>query len=460
MDEQRQQSYLSLIDRLLTCENGQEPEILRVNQHLIDADLVQTMKRVVGVLIQREASQQAEWLRQLANQLAEALATSPLSETRDRVAYRQVRSFQERFGKAHLYLAYHAAFPLALNPDLLYKIWANFQRDLEDRLLNIPWEAVADVLLSGLCKEVGTELYEMDVAVRNLLLSELKDNPRLGEKRLDELSQFVLEYVKQQLDDEDPDIRDFAHVQKWTALAYTKPDEAARDLALALREKVQEQDKSELVRMASVVETLAEPLVGFQPLLVYSRGMGKLARGDSEGAGVEFRDLATTGDWIRVKGVSLPVPSKDSVDESKIRDLGERLQFKASSKESLKAYINLIHLLLTCPNGQEIELLRANDHLLNSCLVEVLDKLTISLANKTQNNIINLINFFKLLRNKIFAAIDISDKAQSKQLLIQKNKLVILKFSGELLQGLSVTLEIWLDGETPAIQIPGKLPAG
>ncbi len=295
MDEQRQQSYLSLIDRLLTCENGQEPEILRVNQHLIDADLVQTMKRVVGVLIQREASQQAEWLRQLANQLAEALATSPLSETRDRVAYRQVRSFQERFGKAHLYLAYHAAFPLALNPDLLYKIWANFQRDLEDRLLNIPWEAVADVLLSGLCKEVGTELYEMDVAVRNLLLSELKDNPRLGEKRLDELSQFVLEYVKQQLDDEDPDIRDFAHVQKWTALAYTKPDEAARDLALALREKVQEQDKSELVRMASVVETLAEPLVGFQPLLVYSRGMGKLARGDSEGAGVEFRDLATTG---------------------------------------------------------------------------------------------------------------------------------------------------------------------
>lgn len=37
--------------------------------------------------------------------------------------------FQRRFGEAHLYFAYHAAFPLSLTPDLSYRLWINFQRD-------------------------------------------------------------------------------------------------------------------------------------------------------------------------------------------------------------------------------------------------------------------------------------------------------------------------------------------
>jgi hypothetical protein len=35
------------------------------------------------------------------------------------VARRRIESFAKRFGEAHLIFAYHAAFPLALTPDLL-----------------------------------------------------------------------------------------------------------------------------------------------------------------------------------------------------------------------------------------------------------------------------------------------------------------------------------------------------
>jgi hypothetical protein len=182
------------------------------------------------------------------------------------VVTRRIEAFHQRFGEPHLDFAYHAAFPLALTPDLLYRLWANFQRDINGEALKIPWLAVADLLLSSLCDEVGYELYEMETEVRNALLRKLKANLRFGKKRIHELSDFLLVYVRQQLESHDPDMRDFAQVQRWTALAYTKPGEAAREIASTLA-KLKLEEKAEWVRMASIVETFAEPLAGFQPLL-------------------------------------------------------------------------------------------------------------------------------------------------------------------------------------------------
>ena len=42
-NEERSQTYLNLIEALLSCPNGQEPAILRANQNLIDVRLVRTM---------------------------------------------------------------------------------------------------------------------------------------------------------------------------------------------------------------------------------------------------------------------------------------------------------------------------------------------------------------------------------------------------------------------------------
>lgn len=223
-------------------------------------------------------------------------------------ARRRIEAFGKRFGQAHLYLAYHAAFPLALTPDLLYRLWANFQRDTYGRVLSIPWIAVADLMLSSLCDEVGHELYEMDVAVRNVLLSRLKNNENFGQQRIRDLSSFLLDYVRQQLHSDDPDIQDFARAQQWTALAYTQPSKAAHELALMFTQ-LNHSDKAELLRIASLTETLAEPLGDeFKSLLVYARGMAYFARGAIDTATTQFREVLGKGKAIRIAGVSLPIP--------------------------------------------------------------------------------------------------------------------------------------------------------
>ncbi|OUL25574.1 substrate-binding domain-containing protein [Nostoc sp. 106C] len=232
-----------------------------------------------------------------------------MNKIRPEVVNRRIESFAKRFGKAHLYLAYHAAFPLALTPDLLYRLWANFQRDIHGEVLNIPWVAVADLLLSNLCDEVGNELYQMDLALRNLLLSRLQEDKNFGQQRINELSNFLLEYVRQKIQSDDPDIQDFAQTQRWVALAYTRPTQVAHELALAFS-KLDHKNKAELLRMSSLTETFAEPLTKFQPLLIYARGIRKFALGNLEAAKSQLGEVLEAGDEIQAAGISLPIPEQ------------------------------------------------------------------------------------------------------------------------------------------------------
>src|SRR5437763_956657 len=213
-------------------------------------------------------------------------ATSLPPGMRPDAAQRRIAAFTKRFGEAHLHLAYHAAFPLALTPDLLYRLRANFQRDIYGNALNIPWIAVADLLLSSLCEEVGYEHYEMKVTVRHELLNQLKADERFGPQRITELSNFLIKYVRQQLDSHDPDVRDFAQAQYWTALVATRPEEAAHNIALTLS-KLDARDRAEFARMRSLIEMFGEPSEEFATLLAYTRSMEQYARGNEEQAKVE-----------------------------------------------------------------------------------------------------------------------------------------------------------------------------
>ncbi len=100
------------------------------------------------------------------------------------VIKQRIAAFERRLGKPHLYLAYHAALPMSLTPDLLYRIWANFKKDNQGNALEIPFHAVADVLISPLCELVGYELYEMDLKVREELLHQLQGEPKFGKTRV------------------------------------------------------------------------------------------------------------------------------------------------------------------------------------------------------------------------------------------------------------------------------------
>lgn len=228
---------------------------------------------------------------------------------RPEAATQCIASFEKRFGRPHLYLACHAALPLAATPGLLYSLWANFQRDCHGRSLNIPWVAVANLLLSSLFKEVGYELYEMDDAVRSKLLDRLQEDESLGQKRIIELSHFLSEYVRQQLYSDDPDIQDFARAQRWAALAYIRPIQAASELALALA-KAYSENAAEIVRMSSLVEMLAEPLGEFEQLLAYARGMKHFAMGDLDKATDQLSKAIAAGPDISAAGIRLPVPEE------------------------------------------------------------------------------------------------------------------------------------------------------
>jgi tetratricopeptide (TPR) repeat protein len=150
-------------------------------------------------------------------------------------AAREVDAFGKRWGMPHLDLAKHAAFPLAIAPDLVYRLWATFRTDVTGRPLDVAWIAVADLLLSPLCSEVGHELFEMRPAIQRELLSRLQNDARFGHRRFAELAAFVASYYANQLRSYHIGDREFAEDQRWfarkIAIAYVDPSGAVNELA-------------------------------------------------------------------------------------------------------------------------------------------------------------------------------------------------------------------------------------
>ncbi|MEM9275961.1 MAG: pentapeptide repeat-containing protein [Cyanobacteria bacterium P01_F01_bin.143] len=157
--------------------------------------------------------------------------------------------------------------------------------------------------------------------LRDELLKRLRADANFGQQRIQELSDFLLDYVRKQLQSNDLDTRDFAQAQQWTVLAYSKPGEAAQEIALAFQKlgldeaESAQQDKAEIVRIASLVETFSEPLAeaGLEPLLVYARGMASWARGHTQKA-AEHLEQVTKNGKIQIAGVNLPIPKEIGLD--------------------------------------------------------------------------------------------------------------------------------------------------
>ncbi len=81
--QERQELYFNLIDQLLRCPNGQEPEVLNTQFDLIDAGLVQTMLEVATVMAHNDNPDGAQFLMHVARQLAKQLGLYPQLETQE-----------------------------------------------------------------------------------------------------------------------------------------------------------------------------------------------------------------------------------------------------------------------------------------------------------------------------------------------------------------------------------------
>lgn len=75
--QERQISYFNLIDELLKCPNGKEPEILEAQSELIDAGFVEAIVQVATAFAHQGNQDGAQFLFFLARELAKQLGLYP-----------------------------------------------------------------------------------------------------------------------------------------------------------------------------------------------------------------------------------------------------------------------------------------------------------------------------------------------------------------------------------------------
>ncbi len=77
--DQRQERYYDLIDRLLKCPNGTEPQILEGSSDLIDPDFVQVLMQTASYFAHHDNPEAAKFLVFIARELAHQLELYPKS---------------------------------------------------------------------------------------------------------------------------------------------------------------------------------------------------------------------------------------------------------------------------------------------------------------------------------------------------------------------------------------------
>ncbi len=73
----KQDEYFKLIDRLLRCPNGKEPEVLDASPDLIDENLIRTIMQVATIMAHENNQEGSKFLIFIARQLAKQLGLYP-----------------------------------------------------------------------------------------------------------------------------------------------------------------------------------------------------------------------------------------------------------------------------------------------------------------------------------------------------------------------------------------------
>lgn len=215
----------------------------------------------------------------------------------------------------YLWFAAHAAFPVALTPDLAYKIWMNFRKDEQEKpeSLRIPWIAVSDLLLSPLYRPTGRDIYEMHPDLRAALLQYLKAHSHFGPRRHDLLARFLKFYLRENR----PRIptQAFLEAQEFVCNAHLEPQRAAEQL-LALWNR--QADKTRFRQLLSWSEqevqlegptahdkAEANPL-GVAVQLV--KGVQQFQAGNREEAVAILRGLKGIASRVKQEGIAVEMP--------------------------------------------------------------------------------------------------------------------------------------------------------
>ena len=215
----------------------------------------------------------------------------------------KVDRFVARFGnESYRLLAYHAALPLVLTPELV-----NYLRNEFLRSEDIPWEAEVDLLLSELCSQVSYDLYAMDTQVRAYLLEQIKDIP-FWQQRMQEVAQVLISYVNF-LSRANPEQRQQElEAQRLAAMVYLG-DEACQKAAQAIAERLRQVSDSadngdrsergiraELARLSRITQDLAPQLQKTPALIEYAKLVQQVLRNPEAVDPDELRQVYQVGD--------------------------------------------------------------------------------------------------------------------------------------------------------------------
>ncbi len=204
-----------------------------------------------------------------------------MSAEETEIAQRKVARLVARFDESYRRLAWYAALPLVLTPELLNYLRNHFLRG------QVPWEAEVDLLLSELCRPVGQEQFAMAPEVRAYLLGEMRE--RLGEAPMREVARLLIRYVRQLSRTSSPFSRDALEAEQWSAMVYLEErrGEAARQIAESFREQLAPDasrapglalpiSEAALARLVHITEELASRLQDYPELLRYAKDVGQL----------------------------------------------------------------------------------------------------------------------------------------------------------------------------------------
>ncbi|MEM6347672.1 MAG: caspase family protein, partial [Bacteroidota bacterium] len=199
-----------------------------------------------------------------------------ISARQEKQLQRFYQRAQKHYGsnyEGHQIFLQHAAFPMLFSPDLLYQIWFNFRlyplRGTLSQSAKLPNMVVSDLILSGLCQEVGFELFQINPKLRLYLLAQLQEDKRFGHPRVQSLAQFLHQYSHQvQLQNADPRLQE---IHQQLSMASLHPRHAAQEIGRSLQKAMLSNEAMEQMRLTKLLEMLAGQDDAFESLLNFSQ---------------------------------------------------------------------------------------------------------------------------------------------------------------------------------------------
>ncbi|MEG4627932.1 CHAT domain-containing protein [Microcoleus sp. w1-18aA5] len=141
MEETRAQAYLQLIETLLNCPNGEEPQILQANLELVDSGFLQFCEVVAENLAEEGEENYANFLRNLASQLGQFLGMNDEGDS-DRSEGENPQEY-EKFIRELL----QAEADSKLNIKVIYSMLAQRQHLLNDRFAEILQQVTQNLIV-------------------------------------------------------------------------------------------------------------------------------------------------------------------------------------------------------------------------------------------------------------------------------------------------------------------------